>query len=184
MRYVNTISTTGPSINGTWVDYGTASSAADTKNCSINATSGEILVSGSLMSLQQSCGPHTYNAGNYYNFPAASASTSEPASSSICPLGWKLPESDDKTSYSNLFQTYDIDFNSMNMISPYDASLLNLPLSFLRSGRYYNTGALYGQGSYGVYRVSSLNLYFGSSSLVPTSSTSANDGYSVRCVSR
>ena len=186
MRYVNTISIGRPSINGTWVDYGTGiSSKESSDNCIIEMTNGEILVSGSLMNLQQSCEPHSYNAGNYYNFPAVSAKSGEPTPNSACPKGWRLPDNNGDTSYSNLLLAYGIDFNAGdNMVSPYDAALLNLPLSYLRSGYHNSTGALSSQDSVGGYRMSSLRLGFNSSSLYPTSSTFASDGFSVRCVSR
>ena len=183
MKYVNTISAAKPSINGTWVDYGTGvTSKEDTNRCSVETTNGEMLTSGSLMSLQQSCKPHTYNTGNYYNLPSQ---LGDAKYNSVCPLGWKLPESENKTSYSNLLLAYGIDFNAGdNRVQPYDAALLNLPLSYLRSGNYYNTGTLSVQGSYGVYRMSSLSLLFNSSGLDPTYITYAYYGYSVRCVSR
>ena len=184
-RYINEVSKAKPNINGTWVDYGSVSSRESSEKCTIETTSGEILNSGSVMQNNISCKTHTYNAGNNYNYPAASASTSEPASSSICPLGWKLPEYNGNTRYSNLLLAYGIDFNAGdNMASPYDAALLNLPLSFLRSGYYNFNGNLSGQGSGGFYRMSSLRLYFNSSGLGLTYPTSAGSGFPVRCVSR
>ena len=133
------------------------------------------------MNLQQSCKPHTYNAGNYYNLPSQ---LGDAKSNSICSKGWRLPENGATTSYFNLLLSYGIDFNSGNKVSPYDAALLNLPFSYLRSGGYGNNGTLITQGVYGYYRMSSLSLYFSSSYLVPTYGTLADVGYSVRCVSR
>ena len=130
-----------------------------------------------------SCEPHAYNAGNYYNFPAASASTPEPALSSICPRGWSLPQKDRDTDYAKFLMTYGIDYNASSR-SNQDSALLNLPLSYLRSGSYSASGSPHYQGNYGDYRMSSLSLGLGSGDLKPTDHTSADGGYSVRCVSR
>ena len=184
-KYNNSVSTTKPAINGTWVDYGSITSKESTEKCTIETTAGEILNSGSVANNNVSCEPHAYNAGNYYNFPAVSAKSGEPTPNSACSKGWRLPENNGDTSYSNLLLAYGIDFNAGdNRIQPFDAALLNLPLSFLRSGYYYNTGALRYQGSVGEYRMSSLSLYFYLGDLYPTNDTLAYYGYSVRCVSR
>ena len=186
MRYNNSISTSKPNINGTWVDYGSVSSSeAKFPYCDIEQTDGMLLTSGSQSTNNISCNPHVYNAGNYYNFPATSAKSNTPTLNSVCSLGWGLPENDSNTSYSNLLMVYGIDFNAGDkMVEPYDAALLNFPLSFLRSGYYDRTGALYGQGSYGYYRMTSLRLVFNSGLLSPANDTLAGNGYSVRCVSR
>lgn len=184
VRYTNTTSKSKPVINGTWVDYGTGiTSTANSTRCPVESTNGELLISGSLMSLQQSCEPHTYNAGNYYNYPSAAPNSNQLVS--ICSKGWRLPENDSDTSYSNLLLAYGIDFNAGdNMVSPYDAALLNLPLSFLRSGAYLNTGSLSSRGSRGDYRMSWYRMNFTSILLFPNYDASAYTGYSVRCVSR
>ena len=186
MKYKNNVNAAKPTINETWVNYGTgASSTADSNNCPVEMTSGEILNSGSFMNGQVSCEPNSYNAGNYYNFPAASAKSNEPTPNSVCSKGWRLPEKNGDANYSNLLLSYSVDFNAGdNRIEPYDAALLNLPLSFLRSGGYNGTGALNGQGYSGYYRMSSLRLLFYSSYLNPTNYADAYNGYSVRCVSR
>ena len=132
---------------------------------------------------QKSCIPHSYNAGNYYNFPAASASSPDPATSSICPKGWILPQNGTPTGYAYFLLTYGIDHHVPSRPNQ-DSALLNLPLSFLRSGYYGNGGSLIVQGSNGGYRMASLSLYFGSRDLNPTNGTDAHYGFSVRCVSR
>ena len=181
-RYINTIGTAKPTINGTWVNYGSASSTESSERCPVESTNGEILNSGSFMGGQASCRTHAYNAGNYYNLPSQLGNASH---NSVCPLGWKLPDRNDDTSYSNFLLAYNIDFNAGdNRISSYDAALLNLPLSFLRSGLYTYTGALNYRSSVGEYRMSSLSLYSYLSDLIPTNDTNANYGFSVRCVSR
>ena len=181
-RYNNIISTSKPTINGSWVNYGEMSSKESLEKCAIETTSGEILNSGSFIGNSVSCESHVYNAGNYYNLPSQLGNAKY---NSVCPKGWRLPENNGDTSYSNLLLAYGIDFDAGdNRISPYDAALLNLPLSYLRSGYYYDTGALNYQGSNGYYRMSSLRLGFNSSNLNPTYSTNADVGYSVRCVSR
>ena len=166
------------------MDYGAATSNENkTQYCNIEQTDGILLTSGSQSTNNISCNPHVYNAGNYYNYPSAAPNGDQYVS--ICPKGWRLPENNGDTSYSNLLLAYGIDFNAGdNRIQPYDAALLNLPLSFLRSGYYGNTGALNAQGVGGYYRMSSLRLYFNSSNLNPTNRTDANYCYSVRCVAR
>ena len=128
-----------------------------------------------------SCESHSYNAGNYYNYPAAALGNN--ASNSVCPKGWTLPNNAKGTSYSRLLEAYGID-HAATTKSNYDSGLVNLPLSFLRSGIYSSSGTLTTQGSRGSYRMTSQRLYFHSDSLKPTNSTSAYTGYSVRCVSR
>ena len=182
-KYANPISISKPSITDTWVNYGAATSIDDAKACEIDITDGQLLYSKSQMLNQKSCVPHSYNTGNYYNFPAASTNTSEPASSSICPKGWNLPQNTGNTSYSHILDMYGID-NFAATKSNYDSGLVNLPLSYLRSGYYYSDGTLYYQGISGVYRMTSQRLGFHSSNLNPTSNTDANRGYSVRCVGR
>ena len=173
-----------PTIIGTWVDYGGASSSASSEYCNTESTDGQMLVSGSQKLDNISCHPHSYNAGNYYNFPATSASSPEPATSSVCARGWMLPQSNRSTSYANFLRAYGVDYSAPSLTN-HDSALLNLPLSFLRSGSYnYRDGFLYYQGNYGDYRMSSLSLGLSSGYLTPVDGTSANSGFSVRCVSR
>ena len=182
MRYINSINITTPTVSGTWVNYGTsASSTTDTNNCPVNRTNGEILYSGHFMTSQISCEPHAYNAGNIYNLPSQ---LGDAKYNNICPKGWMLPDNNGETSYSNLLIAYGINHNAgSNKTKPYDVALLNMPLSFLRSG-YLSDGTLKLQGNYGRYRMASLSLYFSSGALNPTYDTHDSYGYSVRCVSR
>ena len=183
MKYNNSLSQTTPTVTDTWVNYGSASSSELSSLCDTELTEGQLLYSNSLMSLQKSCLTHSYNAGNYYNFPAASASSSEPTTNSICPKGWSLPQNGRNTGYSHLLENYGVDYNASSRTNQ-DSALLNLPLSFLRSGDYSSGGSLGGQGNLGRYRMSSLRLHFGSGGLAPAYNTDAGGGYMVRCVSR
>ena len=189
-RYVNTIGTAKPTINGAWVGYGEVSSKESSGKCSVETTAGEILNSGSVANNNVSCKTHVYNAGNYYNFPSVVSDGN--IANSICPNGWRLPESNNNTSYSDFLLTYNIDFNAENkLIQPFDSALLNLPLSFLRSGIYYDLGSLNGRGSRGDYwsavgssSAGAHRLYFNSGDLRPQVSSSKYLGFAVRCVSR
>ena len=94
-----------------------------------------------------------------------------------------LPDSNGKTNYSNFLIIYGIDYNASSRTNQ-DSALLNLPLSFLHSGLYYNNGSLGQQGNRGYYRMASLILLFYLDRLDPTYGTNADYGYPVRCVSR
>ena len=182
MRYINKINTSTPTVSGTWVNYGKeGSSKEDTNNCKTETTFGELMLDGSAMRYQLSCEPHAYNAGNYYNLPSQ---LGDAKYNDVCPKGWSLPDNNGKTSYSNLLIAYGIDNSASKVSNTFDAALINLPLSFLRSGRYVSNGSLYGQGNDGVYRMASLLLYFYSGGLDPADGTYASYGYSVRCVGR
>ena len=179
MRYNNSVSTAAPAINGTWVDYGkTTSSEVKYPLCQTETTDGQILFSDSQYLNNLSCEAHSYNAGNYYNLPSQLGNA---LNNDICPKGWSLPDKYRKTDYSSFLIIYGIDYKP-SKTSPYDAALLNLPLSFLRSGIYYGDGSLGYQGTDGYCRMTSLRLFFNAGNLTPTYSTNANYGYSMRCV--
>ena len=143
------------------------------------------------MSRQMSCKPNTGNAGNWYSWPAATTGGyhttegfNEP--SSVCPKGWQMTintGANPKSWYYLFRNTYGIQDNN-------DSKLRPLPLSFIRSGRYYQ-GSLYSRATDGFYwsstaqnsnRAYYLTFYFGS--LTPQSFNGKYLGHSVRCVSR
>ena len=181
MRYINSANTTTPIVSGTWVNYGTgASSKADTNNCLVDRTNGEILYSGHFMTSQISCEPHAYDAGNYYNLPSQ---LGDAKYNNVCPRGWMVPQNNSSTSYANFLIAYGIDYGSKNKTQPYDAALLNLPLSFLRSGRYDNNSTG-NRGGTGYYRMSANQLALRSGDVNVGHNTFPTQGLSVRCIAR
>ncbi|MBR2994283.1 hypothetical protein IKF43_02755 [Candidatus Saccharibacteria bacterium] len=137
-------------------------------------------------------------AGNYYNWTATIASnssnsyTSGNATNSICPKGWRLP--DTRTyEFSKLLYAYDITKDDKNTAGYADGStsfnkMVSSPLYFVRSG-YVNNGSLSnsaGSGDYWSSAVDSASFafdqYFNSSSVRPAYSNSGSYGLSVRCL--
>ena len=172
--YTNSRDATQPTINNGNIVYGkTTSTLGGQSQLYIEHTNGETLASLSLMLNQISLKPHSYNAGNYYNLPTQLGD----ASNTVCAKGWSLPLN---SGYSILINFY----NFLNTPSNKDSALLNLPLSFLRSGSYGGGGSLDNQGSVGRYRMPSLRMDFDSSALYPTHNAYVKEGLSVRCVSR
>ena len=144
---------------------------------------------------QYSCKPNTLNAGNWYNFPAATAGSNNASTSteknmpnSICPKGWQLPPNSGNKSYNTLIRTaYGLTATNS------DSTLLNnSTMSFVRLGYYrYDYGSLNGRGDHGNYwsstaysSVLSHYLNFLSGNLNPQHGTNRAIGYSIRCVSR
>ena len=132
----------------------------------------------------------TYNAhylvGNLYQWNAATAGTgktitSQEATDSICPKGWKLPTSNNSNSGS-----FGGLVGSLN-----STTITQAPYYFNPSGRVYS-GSLWSAGSYGYYwsstAYSSTNyaygLSFGSGGVLPSSSYNRYRGFSVRCLAR
>ena len=135
--------------------------------------------------------------------------SSQTATDSICPSGWRLPTDISTTSlnannikqseFSNLLYSYGIMVGN-NPSGSYgnegftnaDTPLLSFPLSFLRSGYYgYNTGYLDGRGYSGYFWSSfassgaySRNLVFLSTYLNPQRNGYKGLGFAVRCVAR
>ena len=135
--------------------------------------------------------------------------SSQTATDSICPSGWRLPTDISTTSlnannikqseFSNLLYSYGIMVGN-NPSGSYgnegftnaDTPLLSFPLSFLRSGYYlYSNGGLGGRGSRGTFWSSfasspahSRSLYFGSTYLSPQNDYNKGNGFAVRCVAR
>ena len=137
-------------------------------------------------------------SGNYYNWTAAVASnasgniTGGNAANSICPKGWRLPNT--RTyEFSKLLYAYDItkdDKNTAGYATGGYNKMVASPLYFVRSG-YVNSGSLYNSAISGDYWSSAVDsgsnafdLYFSSSNvnLANSYSNSRSSGFSVRCL--
>ncbi len=135
-----------------------------------------------------------YILGNHYQWNAATAGTggtisSGQATSSICPKGWKLPESNSTAvgSFGGLINAGSIGTDV--------AKLTSAPYYFVRGG-YVNqaTSALFAQpGNNGVYWSSTptsnsgyayVLAFNGTSSIAPSDSWARDYGLSVRCIAR
>ena len=136
---------------------------------------------------------NTYNAhylvGNFYQWNAATAGTggtitSQEATDSICPKGWRLPTSKSSGEYQALMAAYNITSNTDST-----TRITQSPLYFHPSG-YVNSGSLRGAGSGGCYwsstAYSSTNyaysLYFYSGYVGPSGLSYRYYGFSVRCL--
>ena len=135
-----------------------------------------------------------YIVGNHYQWNAATAGTggtitSGQATSSICPKGWRLPESNATTAgtFSGLINAYSVGSDV--------AKLTSSPLYFVRGGYVdQNTSYLFNlAGAYGYYWSSTplsngTQAYFlsfgGTSSIAPSYRNNRNYGFSVRCLAR
>ena len=133
--------------------------------------------------------------GNYYNWSAAIASnnssilTSSVAENSICPKGWKLPDSSNKD-FGNLLAAYNV--ISSNTSSGYVPGgfdiMISSPLYFIRPG--WVGGSLIRVGDDGYYWSNTPNdnnaylMSFSSGSVNPNSQYTRNDGFSIRCLAR
>ena len=97
---------------------------------------------------------NVYSYGNYYNFPAANANTSELTSyvysensgTSICPLGWKLPTTNNSTTKN--YGALNLSVNSGSTSS--SAGLRAYPNNFVFSGYIYSS-SFYDRGTRGNY---------------------------------
>ena len=146
-----------------------------------------------------------YHAGNYYNWPAAIASSNSLAiftqyniaDNSICPKGWRLPKgtagTDTATTreFGELWRASGI-ISSLTESSYAANGFLNIrqtPLYFARGGFIYHTG-FYSGASAGRWWSSSVDsissAYHGWSGATITSAGSGNrlNGSSVRCIAR
>ena len=146
------------------------------------------------VSTMSSRSENVYSYGNYYNWPAATANTSNITTiaasrntgTSICPAGWRLPtgaETDDE--YNELVRAWG------GGTIPTDASFLKAyPYNFVLSGEYYDS-ASFGRGSDGHYwssnsrseadRAYFMTVYLSGAVSTRTFSTKAK-GLSVRCI--
>ena len=131
---------------------------------------------------------NTYDAhfliGNFYQWNAATAGTgntitSQEATDSICPKGWKLPTSNNSNSGS-----FGGLVGSLN-----STTITQAPYYFNPSGR-VNSGSLRSAGSNGNYWSSTASsntsdaylLYFYSGGVGPSSNRDRYNGFSVRCL--
>ena len=136
---------------------------------------------------------NTYNAhylvGNFYQWNAATAGTggtitSQEATDSICPKGWRLPTSKSSGEYQALMAAYNITSNTDST-----TRITQSPLYFHPSGA-VNSGSLRYAGSSGSYwsstAYSSTNdayfLYFNSGYVNPSDYSNRYRGFSVRCL--
>ena len=135
-----------------------------------------------------------YILGNHYQWNAATAGTggtisSGQATSSICPKGWKLPESNSTAvgSFGGLINAGSIGTDV--------AKLTSAPYYFVRGGDVgQGTSYLFiYAGNYGYYWSSTpvsngtnaYNLFFGSTSYIhPSNNHNRQYGFSVRCIAR
>ena len=103
-------------------------------------------------------GGHGY-VGNYYNWTAAIASnksldypssTSNTASNSICPRGWRLPDNE-TYELSKLFYAYGVtndDINGSGYANDGYTKLINSPLYFTQKAQRINSGSINGDNGY------------------------------------
>ncbi len=135
-----------------------------------------------------------YIVGNHYQWNAATAGTggsiiSGQAISSICPKGWKLPESNVTTagSFGGLTNAYSIGSNVIKLTSS--------PLYFVRGGYVHQLTSylFYGAGSNGNYWSSTPSSdasrayyldFSGTNSVAASASDYRAVGRSVRCIAR
>ena len=136
---------------------------------------------------------NTYNAhylvGNFYQWNAATAGTggtitSQEATDSICPKGWRLPTSKSSGEYQALMAAYNITSNTDST-----TRITQSPLYFHPSGA-VNSGSLRYAGYYGYYWSSTAGsstnsayyLTFGSGYVNPSNFSYRYNGFSVRCL--
>ena len=159
-----------------------------------------------------------YSYGNYYTWHAAIAdltyngtNNSSVTNTSLCPKGWRLPKSGDKTRITSnndneFWNLVVVGLNGGTLPANYDSqtrpyytgaaeagpvsnALRAYPNNFLYSGR-FNTASAYNRGSFGVYWSStaldsnySYYLYLSSTDVYPgTVYNSKYYGYSIRCL--
>ena len=136
---------------------------------------------------------NTYNAhylvGNFYQWNAATAGTggtitSQEATDSICPKGWRLPTSKSSGEYQALMAAYNITSNTDST-----TRITQSPLYFHPSGNVYS-GSLWGAGIVGIYWSSTAHsstsyayyLFFNSGGVNPSYYDYRYHGFSVRCL--
>ena len=136
---------------------------------------------------------NTYNAhylvGNFYQWNAATAGTggtitSQEATDSICPKGWRLPTSKSSGEYQALMAAYNITSNTDST-----TRITQSPLYFHPSGNVYS-GSLRNAGNYGSYWSSTAysstshaySLGFYSGYVNPSVNGNRYVGFSVRCL--
>lgn len=178
-------------------DYRIANPTASS-NCGIQKSSaadcaGQFTGYSTPMTETKDANAH-YLLGNHYQWNAATAGTGETitggqATSSICPKGWKLPESNSTTagSFGGIVNVYSVGNNVSKMVSA--------PLYFVRGGSveqqanslfgYAGTNAAYWSSTPASNSNNAYNLYFaGTNSVVVSASNVRQSGYSIRCIAR
>ena len=133
--------------------------------------------------------------GNYYNRYAATAGSgtaimrSASAADSICPKGWRLPTNAGAGSFNTLLSTYNLQDNG----SVSAVKLLQAPLNFVRSGAYYWSGQVYGQGMGGAWWSASATqstathayiLAISDTQVTPQAADYKGSGLAIRCIAR
>jgi uncharacterized protein (TIGR02145 family) len=170
----------------------TASDCGSKKNSLANCTS-QFTAYTTPTTANQDAKAH-YVVGNHYQWNAATAGTggtitNGQASNSICPKGWKLPESNAEAAgtFKGLIDAYSIGSDI--------AKLTSSPLYFVRGGYVrQDANVLFADaGNYGYYwsatsdsnGIYAYYLHFsGTSGISPSGSYNRQNGFSVRCIAR
>ena len=183
-----------PSCTGAgWVNVGEDSGyTALTEEQADSTSSGSLTYEVTVVDEQAKTYDAHYLVGNYYQWNAATAGTggesvtSDDATGSICPKGWKLPSAA-YSGYYNLIRTaYSISSNSAGSTAITQAPLYFSPAGYVYSGSLSNAGYCGDYWSSTAFSSSNAyNLYFRSGYVY--SGGNVDDRYhgrSVRCLAR
>lgn len=141
--------------------------------------------------IARSYSSHNAEYGNYYNWFAATAGSGtyymaeRTANASICPKGWKLPNTSGRYSFRNLLEVYELSGDAKDVTL--EDLLVDAPISFTLSGDYYNDGVVAGQGEWGDYwTADAANIVAASFDIEEGLMTynHKNMGFTIRCVAR
>lgn len=171
----------------------TTSSACGSKKASFADCPSQFTAYGTPTAANGDVNAH-YIVGNFYQWNAATAGTgstitSGQATSSICPKGWKLPESNTTAAGS---------FGGLIAASGIAGDVKKLtaaPYYFVRGGNVDQTSStlLYGPGEGGLYWSSTpystaSKAYYlsfdGDASIKPSQTSTRRDGFAIRCIAR
>ena len=175
-----------------WVNVGEGSGyTALTEEQADSTSSGSLTYEVTVVDEQAKTYDAHYLVGNYYQWNAATAGTggesvtSDDATGSICPKGWKLPSAA-YSDYYNLIRTaYSISSNSAGSTAITQAPLYFSPVGYVGSGSLNDAGYGGGYGSSTAYSSSlAYLLSFGSGGVKPSTFSSRYYGRSVRCLAR
>ena len=142
-----------------------------------------------------------YQAGNYYNWPAATANNDASvlatqygeAPNSICPAGWKLPTTNNGNDFGKLLYYQNVITGLSS--KTYTQNGFNIarikPLYLVRAGGVFNSSITSPQHS-GVYWSSTMrdagtniyDLWFNSTTINQLDNSFRHRGFSVRCLAR
>ena len=142
-----------------------------------------------------------YLTSHYYQWDAATAGsggtiTEGQAQDSICPKGWKLPESNSIAtgSFGGLLSAYSLPTGNSGITSAHTEKLTSAPLYFVRGGVVYQSTNLFlFAGNEGNYWSSTPysnggNAYdlgfWSTDTIYPSVTNERSNGYSVRCIAR